>query len=533
LDDRQLHADQPERHRDDPGRCRRPDRCPGRPEQRRSDLSAAAFINGASVRFTVAGLASGSTTSVTVTGPNGFTQTVSTGNATITIGVPESGIYTVTPTASLTAAGIAYTASHGAQSVTVVGSSVFTVTNTYTYTAQLIQASVTVAGLPAGVPTTLTFTQAGQATVTSTAVTGANIVNLPAIGTWTIAGSASVTSSNLVYTPAAGTTVVAAVGASAVAAVATITYANTTYYTTVTTSVPASSGVVPNITVTPTSGTSTASITTVGTANRSFGATTAPGSTVFLANPVVVAGITYGVGTPSVTVTPTTSTSSPTAATFAYDVAKTTVVFSGANLADLTGYTVPIILVGPLGEQSVSAAAAVSATATAAQSLVIAGTYSVKPISSITIGSSVYSFASSFVAATYGSTAALVVTVTRTNSGNAINGVMTTNATSGTTAAWTNATMATTRAVTYGSLIGLTGPAATVAYTCTSSNTALITVAMTAPSGVPTCTMTGVDTASPGISAATDVTITLIATGGGTSLTANVINSTLVISRTP
>jgi len=408
---------------------------------------------------------------------------------------------------------------------------VFTVTNTYTYTAQLIQASVTVAGLPAGVPTTLTFTQAGQATVTSTAVTGVNIVNLPAVGTWTIGSSATVTTSGLAYTQASTTTVVAAVGASAVAAGATLTYANTTFYTTITTTVPASSGVTPNITVTPTTG-SVQTHTALGASNRTFG-TTDPGSTVFLANPVVVSGVTYGVGTASVTVSPTISTSSPTAATFAYDVAKTTVVFSGANLADLTGYTVPIILVGPLGEQSVSAAAAVSATATAAQSLVIAGTYSVKPISSITIGSSVYSFASSFVAATYGSTAALVVTVTRTNSGNAINGVMTTNATAGTTAAWTNATMATTRAVTYGSLIGLTGPAATVAYTCTSSNTALITVAMTAPSGVPTCTMTGVDTASPGISAATDVTITLIATGGGTSLTANVINSTLVISRTP
>jgi hypothetical protein len=108
---------------------------------------------------------------------------------------------------------------------------------------------------------------------------------------------------------------------------------------------------------------------------------------------------------------------------------------------------------------------------------------------------------------------------------------MTTNATSLTTAAWTNATMATPRAVTYGSVIGLTGPAATVTFTCTSSNTALITVAMTAPSGVPTCTMTGVDTGS--FSTATNVTITLIATGGGTSLTANVIDSTLVISRTP
>jgi len=64
-----------------------------------ADLSTAAFINGASVRFTVAGLAVGSTTSVTVTGPNAFTQTVSTGNATITIGVPEAGVYTVTPTA--------------------------------------------------------------------------------------------------------------------------------------------------------------------------------------------------------------------------------------------------------------------------------------------------------------------------------------------------------------------------------------------------------------------------------------------------
>jgi len=169
----------------------------------------------------------------------------------------------------------------------------------------------------------------------------------------------------------------------------------------------------------------------------------------------------------------------------------------------------------------------VSTSATAAQSLVSAGNYSVKAIPNIVIGTSTYSFTSTTVAATYGTTSAILVGVTRTNAGAAITGGMTTNASSGTTAVWSNPTILTTRSVTFGSSIGLTGPGASVAYTCASSDVA-ITVTYSTTSGVNTCVLTGATV----VTADTPVIITFTATGGGTGLTANAISSTITIDRT-
>ena len=83
----------------------------------------------------------------------------------------------------------------------------------------------------------------------------------------------------------------------------------------------------------------------------------------------------------------------------------------------------------------------------------------------------VYSFTTSFVAATYGSTSALVVAVARTSAGNAITGAMTTGTVS--TADWTNGTIATARVVTYGTQIAQTVLAVTAAYTCSSNAVAI------------------------------------------------------------
>jgi len=483
--------------------------------------TAATFIGGAAVKYTVSGLAVGATASVTVAGGS-FTSTQSVVNGTYTVGVPSAGVYSVT-TAAVTVGGVLYTASPYTQNVTVVGSSPATATG-LVFAAQLIRASIEVTGVPATKPTTLTFSQSGQNNVVFTNVaTGTNNYDLPAIGTWTVTAS-SVTAYGLTYAPPAGTTVnIASIGA-AVAGAAPIAFASTTYHVVATTTFAGTaSATAPSITTTPTN---TATFTTTATAstgvrNMATG-TTNPGSTSFVAANVTVDGVTYGLATPSQTVTPTTAGA---AITFAYAAAKATVAFSGANITDLAGYTVPIILVGSAGEQVVSAAGAVSSTATAAQTLVSAGNYYVKAIPNIVIGTSTYSFTTSTVAATYGSTAAIVVGVTRTNSGNAITGAMTTGTVS--TADWGNAANGTTRVVTYGSLIGLTGPAATVTFSCTSSDPS-ITVAATAPGGVATCTLTNATT----VLSTTAVTITFIATGGGTGLTANVINSTIAINRT-
>jgi len=165
-----------------------------------ADLSAAATINGASVRFTVAGLASGSTTNVTVTGPNAFTQTVSTGNATITIGVPEAGVYTVTGTASLNFGGVLYTATNAVQSVTVVGTSVSTAGANITYGLLAYRVAVTGASLPSGGSATITFTKSGETAITATVVNGvATTVTLPAAGPWTILSGSHTTASGLTY----------------------------------------------------------------------------------------------------------------------------------------------------------------------------------------------------------------------------------------------------------------------------------------------------------------------------------------------
>ena len=159
-----------------------------------ADLSAAAFINGASVRFTVSGLAAGSTTSVTVTGPNAFTQTVITGNATITIGVADAGVYSVNATASLTATGILYTQSAGAQTVTVVGNNVAIVTNAYAYGVVANRISVVVSGFSSNLqPVTLTLTHATEPSTQVVAYNGTNTYTVSASGTWTITAPNSVT----------------------------------------------------------------------------------------------------------------------------------------------------------------------------------------------------------------------------------------------------------------------------------------------------------------------------------------------------
>jgi len=51
-----------------------------------------------------------------------------------------------------------------------------------------------------GRPATLTFTQAGQATVTASATLGSNTITLPAAGSWVVTATSSVTISRLAYT---------------------------------------------------------------------------------------------------------------------------------------------------------------------------------------------------------------------------------------------------------------------------------------------------------------------------------------------
>ena len=532
------------------------------------DRAVNAVINGAILAITTQAPV-GVTASVTVTGPSNFSQVVTaagagTGVPVVTrIPVTNFGTYTVTPASVNGPNGEAYTPDQPAQPVIASGNGSFSPANpiAYALTANLMRVSV--AGLPAGVSTTITASKTGEANVTSV-VTGTGIANtvstviaLPSAGgvngvpAWTATVSInSITdgSTALVYTPAlatgtncAGVTVTFGANAANANVPCAFTYNQTAFYLPV--SIALGSGVptlTPAVTFTPTTGSARSLSAVQATRNLVFSSQASstgasavdPGATTVTVTPVAVNGITYG---SAAIANQTPSQGAPTALAITYAAARATVQFTGANLADLSGFTAPIALVGPLGTQSVNVAQAINNTATTAQVLTIAGTYTVQAIPSIVIGSCTYAFTPATVGATYGATQNILVTVTRTCAGNAISGTMTTNATAATTADWSDAAVQATpalgtRVVTFGSQVGLTGAGSTVAFSCVSSVPGLITEVFTAPGGVPTCTLTLVNGAVMG---GTPVTVTLTATGGGAGLNVNQISSTLSINRIP
>lgn len=113
----------------------------------------------------------GFSNTVTITGPNGFTQTFATGAGTT--GALPAGTYTVTNNGDITVNGVTYYAS-GTQTVTVTnGGGIQVSPVTYTQAGNI---QVNITGLPANVPANVVLTVQGGAT--SVLTTTSNIPNV-------------------------------------------------------------------------------------------------------------------------------------------------------------------------------------------------------------------------------------------------------------------------------------------------------------------------------------------------------------------
>jgi hypothetical protein len=177
-----------------------------------SPLAARAAAS-ATLSVRVVGLPAGAPAAVTVTGPNGFSQTL-TASASLT-GL-RGGTYTLSA-AGVTSAGTAYAPSPATQQVNVPKTGTVTATVTYSAAVTTGSLAVTVSGLPAGTAGAVTVTGPDG---TATPVAGTQTLVGLAAGSYTVA-AAGVTSGTTTYaaSPASQTVAVTA-GATASAAVA-------------------------------------------------------------------------------------------------------------------------------------------------------------------------------------------------------------------------------------------------------------------------------------------------------------------------
>ena len=380
--------------------------------------SSSTIFGGAYLTVNITGLAAGVSVPVIVTGPNGFSSTVSVGNSSATkVPANGDGVYTATYPNYSPATGGVYTPASATNSATVVGNGAFALaTNAYTLSA--IQASVTVASLPTGKTTSLVFSLAGQNSVTFTGVAnGTSSYTLPTAGTWTITPTDSVTSLGVPTTglkygvSPATTTVVAAIGSSAVAAGSTLTYAIGTKHLTVAASAPTGITLTPSFTFK-----NTVTLGDSATSNKTFASMTGgtqtnkvifrvnSQSTTVTAIPFLVGSTFYGVPVATSAQADLPATTGGSLTTYAYNTARVAIVYSDSTgftggLADLANYPIAISLtdgtvVTALGTFAPVANTAAINTAAPTAGVVLAASSLQGPVAipSITIGSDVYSF---------------------------------------------------------------------------------------------------------------------------------------------
>jgi len=165
-------------------------------------VSTDIIIGGPSIRVSVSGLPTGAPATITVSRGT-FSQSITATNVAgaqqdYVVGVPETGVYTVTSTADVSAAGVLYAlTTNNPLSVTVVGEA--QVTATVTYGMQAFRAAVTVTNLPAGGSANLTFRKTGANDVVAPVVNGVNNITLPSGGQWTILAGTHTTTTGLTY----------------------------------------------------------------------------------------------------------------------------------------------------------------------------------------------------------------------------------------------------------------------------------------------------------------------------------------------
>jgi hypothetical protein len=150
-------------------------------------------LSTGAIAVSVSGLPSGTSGSVTVTGPNGYSQAV-TGTSTLTNLVP--GTYTVAA-ASVTASAVSYAPTPASLTVTVTASLVAQPA-VVTYAAQVGRLAIAATGLAGGVVPTFTLTGP-----VSRSITGAVTVESLPPGSYTLT-AATMTGSGITYTPSPG-----------------------------------------------------------------------------------------------------------------------------------------------------------------------------------------------------------------------------------------------------------------------------------------------------------------------------------------
>lgn len=145
-----------------------------------------------SLAVSVSGLPSGTGASVSVTGPGGYSKSLS---STTTLSGLEPGSYTVAAS-SVSEGGVSYAPSPATRSVSVTASAT-AATAAVSYTAQTGSFKLALSGLPAGASGDITLTgPGGYSKHLSTATTLSGL----AVGSYTLTAS-SVSSSSGVYTP--------------------------------------------------------------------------------------------------------------------------------------------------------------------------------------------------------------------------------------------------------------------------------------------------------------------------------------------
>ena len=144
------------------------------------------------------GLPSGTTPTVTVTGPGGFARTVTSAQLLTAL---APGIYTVSTT-TVASGGISYAPSLATQTVNVVAGSTASATITFALVAPLTGSlSISLSGLPTGVGGSVTVTGPGSFSQT---FTGAQALSGLTLGSYTITAQ-NVTSAGITYAPAPST----------------------------------------------------------------------------------------------------------------------------------------------------------------------------------------------------------------------------------------------------------------------------------------------------------------------------------------
>ena len=148
-------------------------------------------ITTGSIAVVVGGLPAGATGSITVTGPGGYAQSV-TSTTTLTLLAP--GSYTVSAL-NVSSAGTTYVPSPTSQSVTVVASLVASPA-TVSYALATGAVAISTSGIAGGVTPTFSLTGTGA----PRSVSGAGTVSSLTVGNWTVAANTIVNGATT-YTP--------------------------------------------------------------------------------------------------------------------------------------------------------------------------------------------------------------------------------------------------------------------------------------------------------------------------------------------